>query len=129
MSSAATKSEASKSTPAAPARKMKPVSGLEGAGITFIRPSKLEGAQTLVTEGIYLGSTPNNFDEDKSDYKFQNLDETIAVINGAGNLGSQMSKVSVGSIVTVEYRGKQEIKKGKLKGKLSHNFNVLVAAE
>ncbi|MEZ0209240.1 MAG: hypothetical protein ACAH17_03645 [Candidatus Paceibacterota bacterium] len=118
MSSAATESTG---------RKMKSVNGLEGAGITFVRPSKLEGAQTLVTEALYLGSTPNNFDEDKADYKFENADGTITVINGAGNLGYQMGKVPVNSIVTVDYKGKQEIKKGKLKGKMSHNFNVLIA--
>lgn len=114
-------------TATAEARKMKPVSGMEGAGITFIRPSKLEGPQTLVSEGLYLGSTPNNFDDDKSDYKFENADGTVCVINGAGNLGYQMGKVAVNSIVTVHYKGKQKIKKGKLAGKESHNFEVLTA--
>ena len=108
-------------------RKMKSVSGLEGAGITFIRPSKLEGAQTLVTEALYLGSTPNQFDSNKKDYKFENEDGSIVVINGAGNLNYLMEKVAVNSIVTVEYRGKSKIKKGKMAGKEAHSFNVLVA--
>ncbi len=116
-------------TEQASARKMKSVSGLEGAGITFIRPSKLTGPQTLITEALYIGSTPNNFDEDKADYKFENADGSIVVLNGAGNLGYQMGKVALNSVVTVEYKGKQEITKGKLKGKESHNFKVLVAAE
>lgn len=124
MSNNATDSQA-----AATGRKMKPATGMEGAKIRFIRPSKLEGPQTLVTEALYLGSTANNFDDGKSDYKFEEADGGIAVVNGAGNLGYQMSSVAVNSIVTVEYKGKQEIKKGKLKGKLSHNFQVLVAAE
>jgi hypothetical protein len=111
------------------ARKMKPVSGLEGAGVEFIRPSKLEGPCTLVTEALYLGSSPNNFDNDKSDYKFETEDGKTIVLNGAGNLTYQMAKVAVNSIVTVEYRGKQEIKKGPMKGKQSHNFEVLTAAE
>jgi hypothetical protein len=110
-------------------RKMKSVSGLEGAGIEFIRPSKLTGPATLVREAVYTGSTPNNYDDKKLDYKFEDEDGKTILINGAGNLGAQMSKVDIGSIVTVEYRGKQKIKKGKMAGKEAHNFNVLVAAE
>lgn len=115
-------------TAAAPAaRKMKSVTGMEGAGIEFIRPSKLTGPQTLITEAIYLGSTPNSFDDGKSDYKFETEDGKTLVLNGAGNLGYQMEKVAVNSVVTVEYRGKQKITKGKLAGKESHNFQVLIA--
>lgn len=109
------------------ARKMKSVSGLEGAGIEFIRPSKLEGPGTIINEALYIGSSANNFDEEKLDYKFETEDGKTLVVNGAGNLPYQMAKVPVNSVVTIEYKGKQEIKKGKLKGKLSHNFNVLVA--
>lgn len=119
--------KSSKGAAATPTRVMKSVSGLDGAGITFVRPSKLEGAQTIITEALYLGSTPNQFDAAKSDYKFENEDGSLVVINGAGNLNYAMKKVSVNSIVTVEYLGKQTIKKGPLKGKESHNFNVLVA--
>jgi hypothetical protein len=63
------------------------------------------------------------------DYKFENDDGSITVINGAGNLGAQMAKVATNSIVTVEYRGKQKIKKGKMAGKEAHNFSVLTAEE
>lgn len=112
---------------AATGRKMKSVNGLEGAGIEFIRPSKLEGPCMLITEALYLGSTPNSFNEEKSDYKFETEDGKTIVLNGAGNLGYQMEKVALNSIVSVEYKGKQAITKGKLKGKESHNFNVLVA--
>lgn len=111
------------------ARKMKSVNGLEGAGVEFIRPSKLEGPQTLVSEALYVGSKPNNFNDDKLDYEFEIEGGLRKVINGAGNLGYQMAKVPVNSIVTIQYNGKQEIKKGKAKGKLSHNFQVLVAAD
>lgn len=109
------------------ARKMKSVSGLEGAGVEFIRPSKLTGPGTIISEALYIGSSANNFDEDKLDYKFETEDGKIQVLNGAGNLGFQMAKVPVNSIVTVKYNGKQKIKKGKLAGKESHNFEVLVA--
>lgn len=110
-------------------RKMKSVSGLEGAGIEFIRPSKLTGPCTVINEAIYIGSAASKFDDDKSDYKFETEDGKTLVLNGAGNLGFQMKKVSVNSVVTINYKGKQKIKTGKLAGKESHNFEVLVAAE
>jgi hypothetical protein len=110
------------------ARKMKSATGMEGAGVTFIRPSKLTGPQAgLIEEAVYTGSTPNNFDEDKSDYAFEKEDGSKVVLNGAGNLGYQMSKVQVGTICTINYNGKQKITKGKLAGKESHNFEVLIA--
>lgn len=110
-------------------RKMKSVNGMEGAGVTFIRPSKLSGPCTLVSEALYIGSSPNNYDTDKLDYKFETADNKTIVLNGAGNLSYQMEKVAVNAIVTVEYKGKQEIKKGPMKGKQSHNFEVLIAEE
>lgn len=111
------------------ARKMKSVSGLEGAGIEFIRPAKLTGPGTIIEEALYVGSSPNNYDKEKLDYKFETGDGRLQVLNGAGNLGFQMKKVSVNSVVTINYNGKQPIKNGPMKGKLSHNFEVLVAAE
>ena len=126
MSQSGTEKAAS-STKATSARTMKSVSGLEGAGVEFIRPSKLAGPCTLVSEALYIGSSPNNFDTDKSDYKFETEDGKTIVLNGAGNLSHQMKKVAVNTIVTVEYKGKQEIKKGPMKGKQSHNFEVLIA--
>jgi hypothetical protein len=108
-------------------RTMKSVSGMEGAGIEFIRPSKLTGPATLINEGLYIGSSKNNFDEAKLDYKFEDETGKVVVLNGAGNLGYQMGKVPVNSIVTINYKGKQKITKGKLAGKESHNFDVLVA--
>lgn len=96
------------------------------AGITFIRPSQLTDPELLV-EGIYIGALPNNFDDSKSDYKFETADGKTVVINSAGQLAYQMKKVEVGSLVRVEYLGKTEMKKGKNKGKKAHSFEVLIA--
>lgn len=97
-------------------------------GITFIRPSQLE-APGLLVEGIYIGALPNSFDDSKSDYKFETADGKTVVINSAGQLAYQMKSVEVGSLVRVEYLGKQEMKKGKNKGKKAHAFEVLVAED
>lgn len=104
----------------------KPVNSGNGGGITFIRPSQLEEPGLLV-EGIYTGAIPNSFDDTKSDYKFETEDGRTVVINSAGQLAYQMKSVEVGTLVRVEYMGKQEMKKGKNKGKKAHSFEVLVA--
>jgi hypothetical protein len=98
------------------------------AGIRFVRPSKLEGPG-LVVEGIYLGSVPNNFDNTKSDYQFEEADGTKVVINSTGQLASQMKNIDVGTLCQVNYKGKQTIAKGKLAGKQCHSFDVLTADE
>jgi hypothetical protein len=98
-------------------------------GIKFIRPSKLVDSDinTTLAEGTFVGTLKNNYDDTKLDYKIEAADGSATVINGAGNLARQMSGVSVGTLIQVNYLGKQEIRKGKMKGKMSHNFEVLVA--
>lgn len=112
-------------------KKFKAVNSSESAGIRFIRPSELakEGFTGTALEGVYLEAIPNQIDDTKLDYKFEEADGTIAVLNGAGNLGYQMQKVSVGALVRVDYAGKQLITKGPRKGKEAHNFTVLVESE
>ena len=106
----------------------KPVS--EGE-VSFIRPSKLtdDDANSVLLEGIFVESFPNHYDETKLDYKFEKEDGSVAILNGAGNLGYRMKAVNVGDYVQITYFGKQEITKGKMKGRLSHNFEVLVAED
>ena len=103
--------------------------GMEGANIEFVRPSKLAeaGRTGLIVEGLYVGSVPNSFDEQKNDYKFETESGKMIVINGAGNLPYQMEKIAVNTLVQVSYLGKSKIKKGKMAGKEAHNFDVLVA--
>lgn len=110
-------------------RKMKSV--LEGTGdlnrLVIVRPSKLaEGGITgTVAEGIYMGTTPNKFEEDKNDFRI-NGDTEDFILNSAGSLASQLARVEVGSYVQVNYLGKVKAMKGKAAGKMVHNFQVLV---
>lgn len=112
----------------------KPEGATEFKEITFIRPAelreKLEKGEIEagpIVEGTFLGSLENPHNENVTDYKFELENGSEVLINGAGNLKYKMSLVDVGDFIQVSYLGMQEIKKGKMAGKLSHNFEVLVA--
>lgn len=100
-----------------------------GSDIEFIRPSELakEGRTGVLLEGTLIESMPNHYDETKLDFKFEREDGTVVVVNGAGNLMYRMRNVSVGDFCRVEYQGLKVIESGKMKGKESHNFEVLIA--
>ncbi len=101
------------------------VSPIEAGNIEFIRPSKLEKPGILL-EATFVESLPNSFDNNKSDYKFSGDKGKTIILNGAGNLGYQMEKVNAGDFVQISYEGRVKIEKGKMEGKLAHNFKVLV---
>lgn len=109
----------------------KPVlGGGEGDGnITYIRAKELSenGTIGVVAEGIYEGTTPNNFDDSKNDYKVKLGDGKLAILNSTGSLRNQLEKVATGSYVRVSYKGMEAIKKGKMAGKSAHSFLVEVA--
>lgn len=98
----------------------------DGAGIEFIRASQLkkDGFTGEVLQGTFLETTPNRYDPEKVDFKFEKEDGTIVLVNGAGNLNYSMKFVDVGEYVQIVYLGQQEIEKGQHKGKQSHNFEV-----
>lgn len=109
-----------------------PVSATEGAqqgNLIIVRPSELakNGTTGVVAEGIYEGSMPNKFDETKLDYKIRAENGDLYILNSSGSLASQLAKVTEGSLVLVEYSGKNEIKKGPRKGTSAHSFRVSVA--
>ena len=99
------------------------------SAVNFIRPSKLheEGVTGVVVEGTFIEAIQNHFEPNKLDYKFEKEDGTTVILNGAGNLTYRMSKVMVGDYVQISYDGMQEIKNGKMKGRKSHNFSLLIA--
>ena len=98
----------------------------ENAGIQFIRAKQLfdDKIDGEVLQGTFLEAEPNPLDERKLDYKFEKEDGDLVIINGAGNLGFSMKFVDPGEYVQVCYHGMQEIAKGPMKGKMSHNFSV-----
>lgn len=108
-------------------REFKKVGG--ESSLSFIKASTLaaEGIKGVILEGEYIGAIKNNFDENKSDYKFQKEDGSIVIVNSTGSLAHQMAKVEVGSFVRLEYDGKKKLTKGKMAGKEAHMFTVLVA--
>ena len=109
-------------------RNFKPVDeGASLGSITFIRPSRLaeEEKTGVILEGTFVESIPNQFDNEKLDYKFTDEKGGMIVLNGAGNLGFKMKSINAGDYVQISYNGKKEISKGKMKGIKAHNFEVL----
>ena len=107
------------------AKKRNFVSPKETRNNEFIRPSKLEKPGILL-EATFVESLPNAFDNNKLDYKFSADKGKTIILNGAGNLGYQMERVNAGDFVQISYEGKSKIEKGKMEGRMAHNFKVLV---
>lgn len=105
----------------------------EGTGdlapLTFIKPSELKekGTTGVIAEGVFVGTMPNKYNEAKPSYKIEQDDGSIIVVNSAGNLQHRMAAVKQGQLVQISYNGMSKILKGKMAGKDSHQFEVLVA--
>lgn len=97
--------------------------------LSFVRPAKLaeEGITGVVAEGIYEGTIENKFDANKPDYKVRAENGDLTILNSAGSLASQLSRTNVGEYVQIIYKGMVEMTKGKMAGKKSHSFVVLIA--
>ncbi len=94
---------------------------VEASGeIQFIKSADLK---TL--EGTFLGI--DNSGEYGPNYKFENADGDILVVNGSGALNKKMAKVPEGSQVRLENLGMEKITTGKFAGKSFHNIKVEVA--
>lgn len=96
--------------------------------LKFVKPAELasEGIKGVILEGEFVGPLVNNFDENKSDYKFLTDDETTVIVNHTGSLAYGMSGVKPGDYCQISYLGKEKLKSGKMKGKEAHMFKVLV---
>jgi hypothetical protein len=110
----------------------KPEGRDEESDITFIRAKALfealaeSGADSsVVVEGIYEESRPNQLNDQKLDYTIINDAGEKVVVNGAGNLDYKMKFLNLGDYVQISYFGKKEITKGPFKGKESHDFEAL----
>lgn len=104
----------------------RPSSNTDDGGISFIRMGQLK-AGDLIVEGIYIGSTQNSMYPEKLDFKFKTNDDKTVVVNEGGNLKFRMNDIAAGTLVRIEYKGKQKITKGPRAGKEAHNVDVLVA--
>lgn len=103
----------------------------EGAApaIKFVKAKDLaeQEFKGVVVEGEYVEAIPNNFDTDKSDYKFLTDNGEHVIVNGTGSLNREMDRIKPGTYCQVNYEGVKALTKGKFKGKNCHIFNVLVA--
>ena len=108
----------------------KTVTTASSANVTFVKAAALKQGD-IAAEGLFAGTVPNKFDENKPDIKIEDLNDSskITIVNAAGNLGYQMSKINPGEIVRITYLGQQVLTKGKYAGKKSHNFEVAVAGQ
>lgn len=108
-------------------KKFAPVNDGTGAGIKFIRPSKLaaEGTTGVIAEGIYEGAVANSLEPTRRDFKVRLADGTLVILNSTSSLARQMEKVELNSAVQIVYNGTKLINSGKAKGKQYHDFTVL----
>lgn len=89
--------------------------------LVFIRPSQIEKPGVLV-EGEFLETIQNRYDDTVVDYKFQDDEGNLIIINHAGHLAFLMKKVNPGDYCRVSYNGKTDYK-----GRNSHSFKVETA--
>lgn len=97
--------------------------------LTFINASALNKAGTtgVIAEGVLIGTMDNKYKPGKPSFKIEQSDGNVLVVDSAGNLGYRMKSIKQGQLVQITYNGMKEIKSGDMAGKLSHNFDVLVA--
>ena len=94
--------------------------------LVILNPSKFkdEGIKGVIVTGRYVRTAPNKFKPGKDSYIFETADGKDVLLDNAGNLAVQMKEVKLGELVQITYKGMSEIKKGPMKGNLSHDFNV-----
>lgn len=85
------------------------VRGTKEITITDGNKSENDLATGSVFTGVYGGSTPNKFDEEKVDYNLRSDDGTLIILGQCASLAQQFAKVTPGELVQVTYNGKREI--------------------
>jgi hypothetical protein len=84
---------------------------------------------TAIAEGNFIGSYKNNYNEDKPHVMLEQTDGQRVVINSSGKLHylffSEQSQLEKGDYVQVVYEGMTKVEKGKMAGKMAHDFKVL----
>jgi hypothetical protein len=109
----------------------KPLGETQG-DLKFISAGKLfkEGITGVVAQGLYEGAKEIDTKYGKKQqYSVRQDDGSLVLLDGAGNLGSQMDKVQLGAYVQISYMGKDTITSGQWKGNQSHKYIVGVEAE
>ena len=109
----------------------------KGGSIRYVKAKELaeSGFKGVVAEGVFVGTTENQFNADKPNIKIESLDENedgtraVTIINAAGNLNYRMRQIKVGDVIQVSYLGQEKMKSDNkaMNGKLVHQFEVLKA--
>lgn len=93
---------------------------ITGGETTYIRPGQLTKGSVIA--GIYRGSFEDRFE--KLNYRLEQADKSMKVVNGSGLLDNLMQRVNIGDSIEIVYTGKQALKTGKFAGKEAHGFEV-----
>lgn len=102
--------------------------------IRFVNVSKMtkenpDFKNEVILEGYFKGTVPNQYNDDKPHFKFEDFKtgETV-IVNNIGNLQHRMTDKNVqeGDLIQITYLGTSPIEKGKFKGKESHQFRVIL---
>ncbi len=109
----------------------------KGGKVKYVKAKELAEAGTtgVIAEGIYVGTTPNQFNDAKPNIKIESLEvnadgeRDVTIVNAAGNLNYRMADVAIGTPVQIHYLGTEKIKSTNkaINGKMSHQFKVLTA--
>ena len=92
-----------------------------GGQKTYYKFKECEKGQTLV-EGVFRREFDGKFGKQ---YEYQNDDGRIVVLNAAGNLRYKMDFIKPDTKVKIVYDGEIKLDKGKMAGKMCHQFIVL----
>jgi len=69
----------------------------------------LESGTTI--QGVFEGSVPNKFNEDRRDYKVRGADQTLYILADSATLNRQLAKVQTGELIEIVYNGKKTVKR------------------
>lgn len=89
------------------------------------KASEFQAGQTVVV-GTYEGTRTNEFGPLHS---FRDGDGNLRTIAGSGKLNYLIEKAAGlkgGEVVKIVYLGQDKIQKGEMKGRMAHNFDLLV---
>ena len=69
----------------------------------------LESGTTI--QGVFEGSVPNKFNEERRDYKVRGADQTLYILADSATLNRQLAKVQTGELIEIVYNGKKTVKR------------------
>jgi len=103
---------------------MKIVRGSKLITISNGEKSEAPLASGTVLTGVFNGSTPNKYEENRVDYSLREEDGTLVILAETAALKQQLGSVNVGELVQITYKGKREItRKNGAKAEM-HDFAV-----